>query len=185
MNATNVLTDMLQNYSFSLHRTIRDLPEAALLWQPDSEANNIDVTVWHVCRALDLLKVKIIENKADSEQIWYSKGWAAKTNYDPAGLGFGGFGNLSGYSRDQVKEVPLLPAAELLEYFDQVYEALGDYLANVKDGALEESPIGWPSTAGASPESIYIVLMMFFLDNREHLGEIKALRAMWSRTCEK
>jgi len=27
--------------------------------------------------------------------------------------------------------------------------------------------------------------MMFLLDNREHLGEIKAIRAMWSRAVEK
>jgi hypothetical protein len=26
--------------------------------------------------------------------------------------------------------------------------------------------------------------MMFLLDNREHLGEIKAIRAMWYRTVE-
>jgi hypothetical protein len=182
MNATDVLTDMLENYSFSLHRTIKDLPQAALRWQPDSEANNIAVTVWHVCRALDLLKVKIIENRPDPNQLWYSEGWASKTNYDPAGLGFGGFGNLSGYSLDQVKEVPLLSAAELLEYFDQVYKALNDYLMNVKDEALEGRPIGWPRNAGTYPKNIYRVLVMFLLDNREHLGEIKALKAMWART---
>lgn len=161
------------------------MPQSALLWQPDAEANNIAVTVWHVCRALDLLKVKIIENQPDPNQLWYSKGWAAKTNYDPTGLGFSGFGNLSGYSLEQVKKVPLLSAAELLEYFDQVYKALNDYLTNIKDEALEGTPIGWPSAAGVSPQSIYIVLMMFLLDNREHLGEIKAIKAMWSRTCEK
>lgn len=186
MNAKDVLIDMLQNFSFSLHRTIADLPESALQWQPDSEANNIAVTVWHVCRALDLLKVKIIENEPDQNQLWYVMGWASRTNYDPAGLGFGGFGNLSGYTLEQVKEVPLLSAGNLLEYFDQVSDALNDYLTNIKIEALEDPPMGWPGTnAGPSPESIYMVLMMFLLDNREHLGEIKAIKALWRRSCNR
>jgi hypothetical protein len=80
----------------------------------------------------------------------------------------------------------VLSAEELLEYFDQVYEAFSDYLTNMKVEALEESPIGWPGKTGApTPENVYVVIMMFLLDNREHLGEIKCIKAMWYRTCEK
>ncbi len=185
MNHKDVLIDMLQHFAYGLQRTIADLPKEALQWQPDLEANNIAVTVWHICRALDVLKVKILENLPDRKQLWYIQGWASKTNYDPAGLGIGGFGNLAGYTLEQVKEVPILSAAESLEYFDQVYEALNEYLTNLKIEALEQAPIGWPSTVGASPESVYEVLLMFLLDNREHLGEIKAIKAMWNRRCEK
>lgn len=186
MNHKDVLLDMLENYAFSLHRTIADLPAEALQWQPDPEANNIMVTVWHVCRALDVLKVKIIGNRPHPDQLWYARGWASKTGYDPAGLGSGGFGNLAGYTLEQVKEVPLLSAKELLEYFDQVYEALRVYLQDMELETLEEPPAGWPGDPGSSaPENIYVVLMMFLLDNREHLGEIKAIRAMWYRTIEK
>lgn len=185
MNHKDVLIDMLQHFAYGLHRTISDLPKEAMQWQPDVEANNIAVTVWHICRALDVLKVKILENQPDQKQLWYAMSWASKTNYDPAGLGYGGFGNLGGYTLEQVKEVPILTAGELLEYFDQVYGALNDYLTNLKLEALEHSPIGWPSTAGVSPENVYVVLLMFLMDNREHLGEIKAIKAMWNRKCEK
>ena len=185
MNHKDVLIDMLQHFAFGLHRTIKDLPKEALQWQPNVEANNIAVTVWHICRALDVLKVKILENQPDQKQLWYAKGWASKTSYDPAGLGIGGFGNLSGYTLEQVKEVPILSAGESLEYFDQVFGALNDYLTNLKIEVLEQSPIGWPITAGVSPENVYVVLLMFLMDNREHLGEIKAIKAMWNRKCEK
>ena len=185
MNHKVVLLDMLQNYAFSLQRTIADLPDEALQWQPDPEANNIMVTVWHVCRALDVLKVQIMENRSHQDQLWYARGWASKTGYDPAGLGIGGFGNLGGYTLDQVKEVPLLSAKKSLEYFDQVYEALRGYLEGMELEVLQEPPAGWPSGLGSSaPENIYVVLMMFLLDNREHLGEIKAIRAMWYLTVE-
>ncbi len=185
MNHKDVLSDMLQHFAFVLHRTIADLPKEALQWQPDSEANNIAVTVWHICRALDVLKVKILENLPDPKQLWYTMGWASNTNYKPVGLGIGGFGNLSGYTLEQVKEVPILSAEELLEYFDQVYEALNDYLANMRVEMLEQPPLGWPSTAGVSPENVYVVLLMFLMDTREHLGEIKAIKAMWNRRCKK
>ena len=82
--------------------------------------------------------------------------------------------------------MPLLSAKELLGYFDQVYEALRVYLQDMELETLEEPPAGWPGDPGSSaPENIYVVLMMFLLDNREHLGEIKAIRAMWYRTVEK
>lgn len=185
MNHKDVLIDMLQHFAYGLHRTITDLPKEALQWQPDLEANNIAVTVWHICRALDVLKVKILENQPDQKQLWYAMGWASKTNYDPQGLGIGGFGNLSGYTLEQVKDVPILSTEEALEYFDQVYEALNDCLKNMNIETLEQPPIGWPSAAGESPESVYVVLIMFLMDTREHLGEIKAIKAMWNRKREK
>lgn len=185
MNHKDVLIDLLDYFSYGLHRTLADLSTETLQWQPDPQANNIAVTVWHICRALDMLKVKIIEDKPVQDQLWYANDWAAKTGYSPAGLGFGGFGNLAGYTLDQVKDVPLLSAGELLEYFDQVYESLCDFLKNMEVDALEEAPPGWPSEVGEyGPECIYDLFLMFLMDNREHLGEIKAIRAMWARKYE-
>ena len=182
MDAKNVFLDMLDHFSMFLHGTVADMPDAALQWQPDPEANNIAVTVWHICRALDVLKVKILENLPDQKQLWYDRGWASKTNYDPAGLGFGGFGNLAGYTLDQVKTVPQLSAGELLEYFDQVYNAICAYLSTLTVEAMEQSPAGWPKLNGVNaPQNVYVVLLMFLMDNREHLGEIKAIKAMWLR----
>ena len=176
---------MLQHFAYGLHRTITDLPREALQWQPDSEANNIGVTVWHICSALDLLKVKILENRSDQDQLWYRMGWASRTKYDPRGLGIGGFGNLSGYTLEQVKQVPILSAEEALNYFDQVYGAMNDHLTHMSIESLEQPPAGWPAAAGESPDSVYMVLIMFLMDIREHLGEIKAIKAMWKRKSDK
>jgi hypothetical protein len=180
MNPQDVLLDLLQHFSLGLHRTILGMSKESLQWQPDPEANNIAVTVWHICRALDLLKVKILKNQPDKNQLWYDRGWASRTNYDPAGLGFGGFGNLSGYTLEQVKEVPLLSDRELLEYFDQTCEALSEYFKTLTIEDLEQLPPGWPNTASVPP-NIYVVILMFLMDIREHLGEVKAIKAMWSR----
>ncbi|MEW5871079.1 MAG: DinB family protein [Chloroflexota bacterium] len=182
MQPVNVLLDMLEHFGYVLHRVISDMPDEALQWQPDPEANNIAVTVWHISRALDLLKVKILENQPHQKQLWYEKGWADKTNYDPAGLGVAGLGNLAGYTLEQVKAVPHLSAEQSLVYFDQVGEALSAYLKSLPPDGLEQPPAGWPASLGSpGPECVYDVLMMFLLDNREHLGEIKAIKAMWNR----
>lgn len=181
MNSITVLSDILQQFAYVIRRVIGDLPSNAMQWQPDEEANNIALTVWHICRALDVLKVKILDNQPDHEQLWFTCGWADRTGYNPAGLGIGGFGNLAGYTQEQVKDVPLLSAAESLAYFDQVYTALNDHLVNLSSEALEQAPPGWPVTLGVAPDTVYDVLLMFLLDNREHLGEIKAIKAMWQR----
>jgi hypothetical protein len=68
-----------------LQRVLAGKPKLALEWQPDPETNTIALTVWHVCRVLDILKVKILEYQQDDMQLWYARGWASKTNYDPPG----------------------------------------------------------------------------------------------------
>jgi hypothetical protein len=182
MNGIDVLVDILDHFSFVLPLTISDLSSEALQWQPDPLANNIAVTVWHICRALDVLAVKILSNQPDSKQLWYSQGWVTETGYAPAGLGIGGFGNVAGYTQEQVKEIPHLSANELLAYFDQVYTALKEILAKMGDDGLQKPPPGWPDSLNAhAPEDCYSVILAFLLDNREHLGEIKAIKAMWQR----
>src|SRR5688572_11470688 len=99
MTDQEVLLDLLQNFIEALRRTIGDLSLEALRWQPGPEANNIAVTVWHVSRAFDLLKVRVLENEGSEAEQWFTEGWEARTGYDPRGIGIGGFGNLSGYTQ--------------------------------------------------------------------------------------
>jgi hypothetical protein len=69
MTDQEILLDLLQDYMRVLPRTVGDLSLEALRWQPGPEANNIAVTVWHVSRAFDLLKVRVLENQgSETEQ---------------------------------------------------------------------------------------------------------------------
>ena len=178
MTDKEVLLDLLQNFMEVLRGTISDLPLEALRWQPGPEANNIAVTVWHVSRAFDLLKVRALENQDSAAEQWFTAGWAVRTGYDPRGLGYGGFGNLAGYTQAEVAAVPILPAEELLAYFEEVANALYNYLQQMPAEALHQPPAGW-----AKPPylSAYGWIRNFLLDSREHLGEIKAIKAMWER----
>lgn len=177
MDGKEILLDWIQHSAAGMHRAIGDLPLEALKWQPDPQANNIAVTAWHVSRALDLLKVLILQDQPPENELWFTQGWAEKTGYNPLGLGSGGFGNLAGYTLAEVAAVPVLPAEDLLAYFDQASGALAAYLAGQPDEAICR-PV---ETRHGSAIPAYVFIRNFLMDVREHLGEIKALRAMWER----
>lgn len=178
MNGKEILLDLLQDYADRIHRAIGELSPEALKWQPDPQANNIAVTVWHVSRAFDLLKVLILQAQPPENELWFTNGWAESTGYNPIGLGFDGFGNLAGYTLEEVAEVPILPVEDQLAYFDQACSALSAYLAGLPDEAILR-PIELFSDD--TPFPAYFFIRNFLMDAREHLGEIKAIKAMWER----
>lgn len=177
MTDKELLLDLYQTLADALHRTIKDLPLDVLRWQPDEEANNIAVTAWHICRSFDLFKVRFFESRTPEEELWHTRGWAAKTGYDPRGIGGRGQGNLYDYTREEVEAVPILSADDLLAYFDQVYEAMVAYLHDLPVEALYQP-------AASSPVEEYAVynwLRNLLVDSLGHWGEIKAIKAMWER----
>jgi hypothetical protein len=99
------------------------------------------------------------------------------TGYDPRGLGWGGFGFLAGYTREEVEGVPKLSADELVKYFDQTVEALCDYILKLPSEDLYRPAAGWPD----SSDTAYEWIRHFLMDSLGHLGEIRAIHAMWER----
>jgi len=177
MTDKDILLDLLHSYTVSVHRTIRDLPLEALRWQPDAEANNIAQTMWHVSRAFDVLAVRILDTQPPDAERWYVDGWCNRTGYDPRGLGIGGLGNLGGYTREEVAQVPILSSVDLLRYFDQVSEALKQRMMTMPAEALYLPAATWAHFQ----QTAYVFIRNFLMDTREHLGEVKAIHAMWDR----
>ena len=152
------------------------MSQDALEWRPDAEANSIALTVWHIARALDWLGVTVLGGQPPEDQIWYAMGWAERTGYDPRGHGSHGTGTLGGYTQAEVKEVPLLPADQLLAYLDQASDALHQHLASLTAAGLDQPAPGYPSARSAYP-----CVSTALMDLTEHLGEIKAIKCMWQR----
>jgi hypothetical protein len=179
MEPHDILLDLFESYAALLRRAIQDLPREALVWQPDPQANNIAVTAWHMARSLDLLTVRLLGGRPAEEELWLRAGWAARTGYDPRGLGRGGFGNLTGYTPEEVAAVPVLSAGELLAYFEQARAAFGAYLPTMSEERLDGPVLSVPVTP---PLSAYDIIRSFLADGLAHAGEIRAIRAMWERT---
>jgi hypothetical protein len=177
MTDTEILIDLAQGLAGGAIRALDDLSPEALHWRPDEDANSIALTAWHCCRALDVLAVRVLDDRPVEQELWYAEGWAAATGYDPDGKGWGGLGNLAGYTPQEVSEVPLLSAQELQRYLQAACEALCDCIERLPADALDLPASGWPG----QPQSAYFCIRNFVMDGLGHLGEIKAIRAMWER----
>jgi len=144
-----------------IERQLGRTPDAALHWRPARETNSIGDTVWHIARWLDLV-VMWLANAAPETQHWIGDGWAARTGYDPRGLGTDGLGAISGYTFSEVEAIPKLRADELRAYLDAVCDDLIPKLAAADDTAARRYKGVVQGTFG-------------------HLGEIAALRALYER----
>lgn len=176
MTDVEVVADLVASLTEGLHRAVTGLSCEELTWRPDAEGNSIGVTVWHIGRGLDVLKVRFLEQQQALIEQWHTKGWAKKTGYDPRGMGTDGLGILSGYTQEEVAAIPELGAEELLVYLDQTSEALRQYLLLLPEGALAQ-----PILVAGERATAYQVIKGILLGCIGHLGEIEALKALQAR----
>src|SRR5687767_10012777 len=89
VNDADLLAEWIDDIARDTRSEIEVLAPEVLNWQPDPDANSIGLTVWHYTRWLDLLSVRVFDNRAQHEEQWFMQGWAHRTGYDPTGHGLG------------------------------------------------------------------------------------------------
>src|SRR5262249_21403459 len=114
----------LEDLARDMRELVAGLSPEALAWQPRPQANSIGVTVWHCARWLDVIGTQALRALPADQELWHTQGWAAHTGYDPRGHGQAGLGAITGYTWDEVLEIPALSADDLLAYLDQTVNAL-------------------------------------------------------------
>ena len=176
MRDVEMLADLFTYAAQATRRVVAGLSREELTWRPDAEGNNIGETVWHCSRWLDVLTVQLLEHQPASAEQWQTRGWAQKTGYDPRGIGYGGFGAITGYTQQAVAAIPFLDAQAQLTYLDQVCEALCQRLLALPEGALEQ-----PILAAGRERSAYEWIRMLLMGFAGHVGEMEALKAMQNR----
>lgn len=176
MTNVEMLNDWLRDLEQGLRHEIEDLTIEELSWHPDPEANSIGVTVWHISRWLDLLKVRVLDALPPEQEQWHTRGWAARTGYDPRGVGYKGYGTVTGYTHEEVAAIPILTADEHLVYLRGVVDALSTRLLELSDDELYQ-----PAPGLSRRNSIYVWLKTLLSGGISHLGEIAALKSMQSR----
>lgn len=175
MQDVELYVDLLGALSKWAHYEIKGLSVAELAWQPDTEGNNIAVTVWHFSRWLDVT-ARLLQEKSPGEELWLTRGWAERTGYNPQGKGVQGLGTVTGYTLQEVAEIPLLSAQELLTYLDQVCETLILFLRTLPSS----EPLQQPASEN-DPLTKQQLLQRIFMGSCGHMGEIEALKAMMKR----
>ncbi|HEU5384227.1 MAG TPA: DinB family protein [Ktedonobacteraceae bacterium] len=179
MQDVEVYADLLEALSAWAHLEIAELETAELAWQPDAEGNNIAVTVWHFSRWLDVT-ARLMLGKGPAEELWLTRGWAERTGYHPQGKGWRGLGVVTGYTLQEVAEIPLLSARDLLSYLDQACEALKLAFRTLPSSDLLQEPIVELNRLSRGQ-----LLQRVFMGSCGHMGEIEALKAMMKRACSR
>jgi hypothetical protein len=170
--ANDLLADWLEDFAKGVREEIAELGPEALAWQPRERANSIGVTVWHCARWLDVIGAQALRGLPGEHELWHTQGLAARTGYDPRGHGQAGLGNITGYTWDEVLEIPLLPAADLLAYLDQVTGALAAQLRAMSPEQLHGLV---PGLGGR--RSAYRWVRPILQGCFGHLGEIEAMKS--------
>ena len=176
MDGKKVLLSILEDSRKRYHWVVGELDDAALYWQPDPEANSIAITIWHVGRVFDVFLAQKLLAIPASDELWFRNGWAERTGYDPRGLGVNEWGNLIGYTPDEVKAVPRLSGDQLLLYFDESVTAFGNFIESLPAGHLSER-----STGDRSHYTNFDWIKLGLLNMTRHIGEILAIKSMYER----
>jgi hypothetical protein len=176
MQAKDILIDLFEDQYKTINGEFSELSAEAFDWRPDAEANSIGITLWHLGRVADFALSHYLEGRSVDQQRWFSSGWANKTGYDPRGLGARGMGVLTGYTQAEVAALPTMHRDDLFTYHNEVYQALISFLQDLPAdglGTLTPNP-------GEQP-GVYFWSRIVLVDATRHLGEIRALKAMWLR----
>lgn len=128
MTELELLADLIDDLEHDLYGEIEPLSTEHLSWNPGFQANSIGTTLWHIARGLDFLAVRVLQGKNSEQELWHTLGWQAKTAYDPRGHGYDGWGVLTGYSWEEVLQVPKLQVNDYLEYLRQSCQASSSLL---------------------------------------------------------
>lgn len=173
MDAIAYLTIQARVLPAAVRRRVDDLTDEQLLWRPTSRSNHLAFITWHCLRACDMQLGRVRGVGPDGE-VWQTADFAARTGYDPRGLGTRGIGIGTGYSLAMVDAVPVTKAL-VTAYADAVADAYVAHLATMSDADLDAPaavPPGSPAMLAVS--CLEVALRQFY----QHMGECDYLRGL-------
>lgn len=179
MKNTELLADLISTFGGLMHIQINPLDEEAFQWRPDPGANSIAETVWHVSRWMDVLSTLVLGNRPHDQELWFTSGLSEKYRYDPIGIGFNGFGAITGYTAEEMQAIPAMSKDDVVAYFDGTVAAFQQAVLALTDEGLQQAAPG--SHQG---RLAYLWIKGILLGELGHAGEVEALVAMRSRRAQ-
>ena len=176
MTPVEMLIDLIDFNADWLKQALAEMSDELLIWRPDPGANNINNTVWHVSRMLDIFQTHFLDGKEQEAELYFADGWAEKLGYDSRGIGMMGMGSLIGYTAEEMHAIPTFAMEPLLAYFDATHETTKAYLRALPEDGLEQMRKGF-----SAEQPVYAWVRHVYLDEVRHLGEILAIQSMWQR----
>jgi hypothetical protein len=180
MTDLELLASLIDDLSRDLRPEIGPLTHEQLNWNPGPQANSIGVTLWHMARGMDFLAVRVLQSQPAEEELWHTNGWRERTGYDPRGIGYGGWGVITGYSWEEVLAIPKFISSEIMEYFDQACSALSDQVRKLTPESAQQPVQEFMNGKLTKFEWV----KFFYKGFQAHVGEIMAIKAMNARARE-
>lgn len=146
------------------------LPDDALVWRIDDEANTIAWLIWHLARVQD----DHVADLAGIDQVWTRDAWAERFGLDPDDTGIG-----YGDSSDDVAALRPSSGAVLLEYLDAVTEQTLAHLDRVDDESEWERIV---DRSWDPPVTAAVRLSSVIADDLQHAGQAAYVRGIYERT---
>ncbi|RRQ25174.1 DUF664 domain-containing protein [Rhodococcus sp. Eu-32] len=167
MNHAAVLVDAFERIKGVVHDTLDDIPDQALTFRPDSDANTVAWLIWHLTRVQD----DHVAGVAGSEQVWTADGWHERfaLPFDASDIGYG-------QSSDDVAAVT--SSAELLrDYHDAVHARTKAYVESLTAEDLDRVvDDNWDP-----PVTLGVRLVSVVSDDLQHAGQAAYVRGLFSR----
>jgi len=176
MQGKDVLLDLLDDNTKRVHQLLDEITDECLHWQPDPDANSIAVTLWHVSRVFDVFMTQHIKDESNENEVWAQSGWIEKSGYNPFGIGVNGWGMLTGYSLDEMRQIPRFSKEVLRGYYDEIVDVIQTYIEETSEEELAQPA---PGFEGRRTKFYWVRHPLF--DLTRHAGEMLAVKALWER----
>jgi hypothetical protein len=166
MEWSDLLIDGYERILQSLERTLKELTEDDLNWQPRSDCNSIGWLSWHITRLQDDHIAALMKE----EQLWTKDGWHAKFNRppDPKDRGFGD-------SLEQIAAFRSPDVETILSYYQAVMERSKGYFLTLSKADLARE---LDETLYKPVPTVGVRLTSVLVDSLQHAGQAAYVRGL-------
>jgi len=167
MTTVSLARELFANVKEFANHVLDGLPDDALTWRPDPDANTIAWLVWHTARGQD----SQIAHLGNHRQVWHEEGWAERF-----GLAPDDDGNGYGDTTEEVGRIPGEPVA-LRAYL----EAVTDRTLRFLDDAADDDWDRIVDTRWDPPVTARVRLASIVSDDLMHVGQAAYVRGLHER----
>ena len=194
MNPIDIIKMAIDEKNEHLYKTLDGLTTEERRFQPTSESNHIDFTVWHMARVEDhwvhgfarrTHDIWEYEDKLHAQGL--PKGVRDRNGITRGEVDVDGNAvvtdvNGYGYTVEQVTNFPQFEFDDLMGYYDRVYSATVTYLNSLTPEDLSTCPHPkWKPEYGTQTYPFYSIGKMFtylIVEECQHLGHVAYIRGI-------
>ena len=135
MDSITYLKTGLNKMHENLLKSVNELSDEQLHFNPMGKGNSIAFLFWHTVRTEDLVLNMMVRKQ---KPVWNIQGWDAKLNMDPKSQG-------TGMSDEDARKVRITNMGDFLTYTDAVFQGTQTYFDGLTEDDLEkelDTPMG-------------------------------------------